>query len=222
VEANTQDSEPFPTWLGFAELQYVGGLGKFPGAPGAAAPHLRQAVADLSRTGWDQPGEPLSSCLYADPQRDCGPKRGKTAATPVLPPQNGAKHPRLYRSGVTVGQKRRYATRMAHNAENRPVKYGAKLDKVPQSRWCCGASDAYDPQSDPNWGHVGFQYRAEQVALGSHFLIDQQQVIADVGQIVPQRLTAPALDRTCHREQRVDGAVEIGDLATQRVDPAGE
>jgi len=30
-------TEPFPSWLCFAELQFVDGLGEFPGAPGAAA-----------------------------------------------------------------------------------------------------------------------------------------------------------------------------------------
>jgi hypothetical protein len=36
-EAETGDIETFPSWLCFAELQYVDGLGEFPGAPGTAA-----------------------------------------------------------------------------------------------------------------------------------------------------------------------------------------
>ena len=71
----------------------------------------------------------------------------KAAATPVPLSQNRIKHPRLYRSGVTVGQKWRYTTRMAHNDENSPPEYGAKLNKVSQPGLCCGATDAYDPQS---------------------------------------------------------------------------
>ena len=52
---------------------------------------------------------------------------------------------------MIVGQKRLHLTRMAHNDENSPPEYGAKSGKVPQSGLCCGATDAYDPQSDPNW-----------------------------------------------------------------------
>jgi hypothetical protein len=32
-----KQTEPFPPWLCFAELQYVDGLGELTGAPGAAA-----------------------------------------------------------------------------------------------------------------------------------------------------------------------------------------
>ena len=45
------DSEPFPSWLCFAELQYVGGLGELTGAPGwkvPAHPKLGLATAELS------------------------------------------------------------------------------------------------------------------------------------------------------------------------------
>ena len=76
----------------------------------------------------------------------------KTAAATISPPQNRTKHPRQYRSRVTVGQKRRHATRMAHNAENSSRERRVKWDKTPQLGWCCGASDAYDPQSGPQLG----------------------------------------------------------------------
>jgi hypothetical protein len=36
-------TEPFPSWLCFAELRYVGGLGELTGAPGVEGPGLRQA-----------------------------------------------------------------------------------------------------------------------------------------------------------------------------------
>ena len=48
---------------------------------------------------------------------------------------------------MIVGQKRLYATRMAHNDENSPPEYWAKSGKTPQSRWCYGATDADGPQS---------------------------------------------------------------------------
>ena len=134
--------------------------------PGCGAPHLRQAVASPSRTGRNQLREPLSSCLHVGPRRDCGPKRGKAAAAPVLLPQNWTKHPRLSRSGVTVGQKRLYLTRMAHNDENSPPECGAKWDKVPHPRWCCRAIDADDPQSGSNWA-AGSGTQAHQNGKGS-------------------------------------------------------
>jgi hypothetical protein len=44
--------EPFPSWLCFAELQYVGGLGELTGAPGGwkvpARPKLDLATAGVS------------------------------------------------------------------------------------------------------------------------------------------------------------------------------
>jgi len=62
---------------------------------------------------------------------------------------------------VIVGQKRLHATRMAHNDENAAEVGGANRGKVPQPGWCCGASDAYDPQSGPDWG-AGSGTRAHQ------------------------------------------------------------
>jgi hypothetical protein len=44
-------TEPFPSWLCFAELQYVGGLGELTGAPGGkvpARPKPGLAAAELS------------------------------------------------------------------------------------------------------------------------------------------------------------------------------
>ena len=45
-------SEPFPSWLCFADLQYVGGLGELTGAPGGwkvpAHPKLDLATAGVS------------------------------------------------------------------------------------------------------------------------------------------------------------------------------
>jgi hypothetical protein len=35
--ASVDRSEPFPSWLCFADLQYVDGFGELSGAPGAAA-----------------------------------------------------------------------------------------------------------------------------------------------------------------------------------------
>ena len=62
----------------------------------------------------------------------------KTAAALVPLPQNRIKYPRLYRSGVIVGQKRLHATRMAHNDENAAEMGGANRGKVPQPGWSCG------------------------------------------------------------------------------------
>ncbi len=81
---------------------------------------------------------------------DRGPKRGKAAAAPLPPLQNGAKHPLAYRLAVIVGQKRLHTTRMAHDDENSPAGRRAKWDKTPQPERCGGVSDAYDPQSGPN------------------------------------------------------------------------
>jgi hypothetical protein len=44
-------TEPFPSWLCFAELRYVGGLGELTGAPGKkvpARPKLGLAAAGVS------------------------------------------------------------------------------------------------------------------------------------------------------------------------------
>ncbi len=55
----------------------------------------------------------------AQPQRDRGSKRGKTAAAPISPSQNRTNQPRSCRPGVILrGQKWRYTTRMAHDDEN--------------------------------------------------------------------------------------------------------
>ena len=96
-----------------------------------------------------QDSEPFSSSLRR-PQRDRGPKREKESGGTIPARQNRTKYPRSYRSGVIVGQKRRYTTRMAHNNENRPPGRGAKCDKPPQPGRCRGATDAYGPRSGPN------------------------------------------------------------------------
>ena len=62
----------------------------------------------------------------------------KATAVPIPPPQNRTKHPRPPRSSMTVGQKWRYTTRMAHNNENRPAKCGSEWGKSPQTRRCRG------------------------------------------------------------------------------------
>ena len=75
---------------------------------------------------------------------------------------------------------------------------------------------------DRDHRHVGLQHRAEQVTLRGDLLVDQQQVILDVTQIRPQlRGRGSALDGGDHGEQRMDGTVEVGGLAAQRVDPFG-
>ena len=75
---------------------------------------------------------------------------------------------------------------------------------------------------DRDHRHVGLQHRAEQVTLGGDLLVDQEQVVLDVTQVGLQiRVRRSALDRGDHAEQRMDGAVEVGGLAAQRVDPLG-
>jgi len=57
---------------------------------------------------------------------------------PIPPPQNGTKCPQPSHSDITVGQKWRYTTRMAHNDENSPLERWAKLGKSPQTGQRCG------------------------------------------------------------------------------------
>src|SRR5215468_1485738 len=71
---------------------------------------------------------------------------------------------------------------------------------------------------DRDHRHVGLQYRAEQVTLVGYLLVDLEKMIPDVAQVMPQLLVGQTFDRGCHPEQRVDGAVEVGDLLTQGVD----
>ena len=53
--SNIRLTEPIPTWLGLSELQYVDGLGEFPGLPGAAA-----------ELGEDFPDLELGVCPFAE------------------------------------------------------------------------------------------------------------------------------------------------------------
>jgi hypothetical protein len=71
-------------------------------------------------------------------QRDRGPKRGKTATASIPLSQNRTKCPQSHRSGMIVGQKRRYTTRTTHNGKNSPAECRAKLDKSPQLARRCG------------------------------------------------------------------------------------
>ena len=99
--------------------------------PGGGTPHLRQTRGEpvTSRTEsahWTFVILPLRC-----PGVIVGQSGEKAAAAPVPLSQSRIKHPRLYRSGVTVGPKRLHLTRMTHNAENSSVKRGAKWDKLP-------------------------------------------------------------------------------------------
>src|SRR5215471_7710539 len=83
------------------------------------------------------------------------------------------------------------------------------------------------PDADPGLldredRHVGLQHRAEEVTLRGNLLLHKEQVVLDVAQVWPQLPgQGGALDRGDHGEQRVDGAVEVGRLVAQRVDPLG-
>ena len=51
---------------------------------------------------------------------------------PVALSQNRINYPRPHRSGVIVGQNRRYSPWMTHNDESGPAEWNAKRGKAPQ------------------------------------------------------------------------------------------
>ena len=60
-----------------------------------------------------------------------------------------------------------------------------------------------------------------EVTLRGDLLVDQQQVILDVTQIRLKLRGGGPLDHSDNGEQRMDRTVEVGGLASQRVDPLG-
>jgi len=74
---------------------------------------------------------------------------------------------------------------------------------------------------DRDHRHVGLQHLPQELALVGDPLVDPDQVVMDVAQVGPQLLGRGALDHGDHGQQRMDGTVEAGGLAAQRVDPLG-
>jgi len=84
--------------------------------------------------------------------------------------------------------------------------------------------------NEVNWVHwllhrdhrdVGLEDRAQEVALGRDLLVHEREVVVHVAQVRREVGVGRPFERAHHGEQRVHGAVEVGGLAAQRVDPLG-